>query len=535
MSRIENRRGGVDLDPEAEALACEGPAELAAGGSPAPDDSPLTPPDGVDGSSPELLYTPAGAPAGTGPEGGGSAVSRELEQILALVRLGLDPTGGAASSSPARAAAGASSPDDIGRNLAGLQVVHREEQATVHNPWDINRLAPSNRGGKKTEFQQLKKAEANLAEKREDLATAERNLDRARAKHVEAPTPKTAAAVTAAEAKVDRASSAVAGAEANVAKEENELRQVLKEISKAPDSAIDELELRGQPFTRDRYDITVGDTVIELKNGIDSSATTDAKGLDGRAAGDSKAVVGGAIDASEYSDSVKTVLKATSANEGTFTSINGYDKKALTFGFIQMAGGGPGETLSNMLHTFKKQHPDAFAATLRKYGVDTEATPKGPQLVVHEPDGNVLKGDAAAKKIGTDPRLAAALSASGMNREMQQAQLDFAKDYLDRQRKEDITVGGQSVKISDLITSERGNGLLFDRSVHEGHKGARDVLTDVARDYLQAHPAARLSDEAARAAIETAYIDRVRHTKDLETRSANVVRSTSDVRGSYHD
>jgi hypothetical protein len=534
MSRIENRSGGANLDPEAEPLACEAPPEPGAVDSTDPADALFTPADGVDGPSPEPPHTPAGGQlAGTVPDRGGSAVSRELEQILALVRLGLDPTG-RAPSSPALGKAGAS-PNDIHQNLDSLKVAHKQEQTAVHNPWDINRLAPSNRGGKKTEFQQLKRAEQDLAEKREDLATAERNLDRARAQHAEGPTAKTPAALTVAEAKVDKAGKAVVAAEAKVAKEENELRQVLKDISKAPDAEIDDLELRGQPFTRDKYDVTVGDTVVKLKNGIDSSATTDARGLDGSAAGDSKAVVGAAIDASGYSDSVKTVLKATSANEGTFSSINGYDKKDVTFGFIQMAGGGPGDTLSNMLHTFKKQRPDAFADTLRKYGIDTEATPKGPQLIVREPDGNVLKGDAAAKKIGTDPRLAAALSASGMNRETQQAQLEFAKDYLDRQRKESVAVDGQSVKISDLITSERGNGLLFDRSVHEGHRGARDVLTDVARDYLTAHPGARMSDETVRAAIEAAYIDRVSHTKDLESRAANIVRNTSDARGSYGD
>jgi hypothetical protein len=116
---------------------------------------------------------------------------------------------------------------------------------------------------------------------------------------------------------------------------------------------------------------------------------------------------------------------------------------------------------------------------------------------------------------------------------MQDSQLRFAKDYLDRQRQASISAGGEKVAIDDLITSERGNGILFDRSVHQGIGGARQALADVARDYLQAHPGARLADESVRADIEAAYIARVSSNPDLSSRCANIAARTSDARGSY--
>jgi hypothetical protein len=89
------------------------------------------------------------------------------------------------------------------------------------------------------------------------------------------------------------------------------------------------------------------------------------------------------------------------------------------------------------------------------------------------------------------------------------------------------------VKISDLITSEYGNGILFDRSVHQGKGGARAELDRIATEYLAKHPGAKLSDESVRAAIETAYIAEMNSTDALKRRNANVASHTSATRGSY--
>lgn len=188
-----------------------------------------------------------------------------------------------------------------------------------------------------------------------------------------------------------------------------------------------------------------------------------------------------------------------------------------------------------MLAAFKKEHPQAFADSLQRYGIDVERTAKGPELVVREPDGTVLKGADAARRIGTDPKLAGALSAAGAHPDMQDSQLRFAKGYLDRQRQQQIDVNGHKVKISDLITSESGNGVLFDRSVHEGLAGARATLDRVATRYLAENPDADLSDESVRAAIETAYIAEVNKEPAYQQRNANIAARTSAERGSYVD
>jgi hypothetical protein len=279
--------------------------------------------------------------------------------------------------------------------------------------------------------------------------------------------------------------------------------------------------------------VQVGDRTVVLKNSVEAAAAVDPKGLVTPPNKEGRATVQAAVDRSGFSESAKNVLKGTSANEGAFDTINGWDSKGITFGFIQMAGGKAGDTLPSFLAQLKKDDPKAFAETLQKYGIDVERTGKGPELVVRQPDGTVLRGADAARNIGTDPKLAAALSAAGQNPDVQQAQLRFAKDYLDSQRKLEIEVNGDKVKISDLITSEYGNGILFDRSVHGGKAGARATLDKVATEYLAKHPGAKLSDESTRAAIETAYIAEVNKSKDLQGRNANIASRTSSARGSY--
>jgi hypothetical protein len=123
------------------------------------------------------------------------------------------------------------------------------------------------------------------------------------------------------------------------------------------------------------------------------------------------------------------------------------------------------------------------------------------------------------------------LSASGTSPAMQRTQLAFTKNYLDQQRSKSIEAHGQKVAIDELITSERGNGLLFDRSVNAGMGGARKTLTAVVDKYLDKHPEAKLSDETVRAEIETAYIAAV--SKSQPERSAHVAARTSATRGSY--
>src|SRR4030095_5717108 len=187
--------------------------------------------------------------------------------------------GPAPAGKPAAAAAPAGAAD-IGRNLDDVKLTSKQEHITVHNPWDFNQLAPKNAGGKKTQYKQLKEAEKQLGKAEKAEASGSRALQKAQQKHAASPSDKTAAAVASAESKLERAKADVAKADKALVKEENDLRKVLKQLSpgKDKDDEIDALNLRGRPFTRDEFTVKVDGQAVKLENGVDSYATTDAKG-----------------------------------------------------------------------------------------------------------------------------------------------------------------------------------------------------------------------------------------------------------------
>ena len=506
-------------------------------------------PSATGGAGPSPVPTP---PAG---EGAGSTrrptdgldvlrtVLPGLNEVFDAVKDGLSslsrgpsaPTVPASTVVPPASAAGSPTTGQIARNRDAIAVSTTTEAGKTHAPWDMNKYAPKNTGEKTSAFRGLVEAEKQLDKAVAGEKQAREALHKAEQQHAAAPSARTARNLETAENKL-------AAATANRTKEEREMGQAEQRMRaelrrQSPDKAaeIDALNLRNRPSMEDTHSVKVGDRIVVLENSVEAAAAVDARGLVTKPNKEGRATVQAAVDRSGFSESAKNVLKGTSANEGAFDTINGWDSKGITFGFIQMAGGKAGDTLPNFLAQLKKDDPKAFAETLQKYGIDVAATGKGPELVVRQPDGTTLKGADAARKIGTDPKLAAALSAAGHHPDVQQAQLRFAKDYLDSQRKLEINVNGEKVKIGDLITSEYGNGILFDRSVHGGKAGARATLDKVATQYLADHPGAKLSDESTRAAIETAYIVEVNKSDSLKGRNANIASRTSSARGSYVD
>jgi len=498
--------------------------------------------DGLD-SSPEEVFPPLSLPPRPRPAGPDlppnlAELTRELTTFL---RTGTAPP---TSRSPSSAGAASGPPEAvaIARNLEAIDTKSGHTTKTVanHGAEALNAILARNVEGKSTRYRQVVNADRALSGANVTVDKASRGLAAAQAKYHADPSDKNAKAVATAEKKLNNAITNRTAAEVRLATAEEQLRDFVRE--KLGDKAADHeaqiaaLTARSQPITRDQYTIAVGAATVNLHNGVDAYATVTNEGLTGSASGDGPQRVQQAIDRAPFSQSTKNVLLATSANEGSFSSINGYDKKGISFGLIQLAGGRSGDTLSVFLDGLKKQHPQVFQETLQSYGIDVERGAKGPEIVVRQPDGNTLRGQAAAEKIGTDPKLAAALSASGLRPEVQDSQVAFAKrNYLDSQRGATVSVGGQSVKISELITSERGNGLLFDRSVQEGVGGARRALTTVVDTYLEKNPGARLSDEAVRAEIEAAYLSSVLGRESLKGRNAHIVAATSDKRGSYAD
>jgi hypothetical protein len=125
-------------------------------------------------------------------------------------------------------------------------------------------------------------------------------------------------------------------------------------------------------------------------------------------------------------------------------------------------------------------------------------------LVCQDHDGNELRGDEAARFIGSDPQLAAVLAASGTRLSMKTAQVEVSARILTDVRAH--SVSGAGVKISDVITSEYGNGLLYDRSVNLGAGGTQKAFDDIARKYLKDNPGADLKTDPARAKVEAAFV-----------------------------
>lgn len=237
------------------------------------------------------------------------------------------------------------------------------------------------------------------------------------------------------------------------------------------------------PVERTVYTITLDGVSMAAEDHVESYATTTKAGTDIRVPGDSRELVDQAIDKADLSDSAKKVLKGVSHNESTLAGMNLYDKKRVTWGFIQWAGGEQGSSLSQALSTIKKTEPEAFKRRFREYGIDV-----GKQgLKVTQPDGTVLEGDDAAKAIQGDPVLTGVMARAGMDPEIQEGQIEAARRTLKGLLDDKIQVtaaDGQktAIRLGDVMTSEYGVGILMDIGVHYGQGEARWLIRQTVQD-----------------------------------------------------
>jgi hypothetical protein len=325
-------------------------------------------------------------------------------------------------------------------------------------------------------------------------------------------------------ARAGKSPEAIAAAEAEVAGAEADLRALMKKQTPGKDAEIDALDIGARTEKQTTYRVDVGGTRVVLTDNNRSYATTHRSGLEVKSRGEPVAPV---IDATSLSSSTKTVLRATSAHEGTFGSVNGYDRMGVSFGFIQFAGGGAGSMLCKVIARFKEKDPAAFAEMLGKQGIDVQGRP--PQLVCKDADGNLLRGDAAARRIGSDPVLCAALSASAGSLSMKAAQVEIAAGLLATQRQH--AAPGSSVAVGQILTSEYANGLLYDRSVNLGGPGTLAAFDRIVNQHLQANPGADLASDPARAAIEAAFITWAERA--APARAAGISSATDHAPGSF--
>lgn len=191
---------------------------------------------------------------------------------------------------------------------------------------------------------------------------------------------------------------------------------------------------------------------------------------------------------------VANVMKAVSALEGGFESVNTYDTGFVSVGFIQFASlkAGAG-SLGAMLLRYKSADATDFDRDFRAYGIDV--TPTGQIAVLDPATGEEAQGPEANAKIIADKRLIAVFGHAGSHSDaFIAAQISAAREqfYPDN---DVITVnlGGQAqvVKVSDLITSEAGLATLMDRKVNTGKL---DPLVAVVQRVADAHSVTALVD-----------------------------------------
>jgi hypothetical protein len=188
------------------------------------------------------------------------------------------------------------------------------------------------------------------------------------------------------------------------------------------------------------------------------------------------------------------VMKAVSALEGGFESVNTYDTGYVSVGFIQFASlkAGAG-SLGAMMLRYKTADPTDFDRDFRQFGIDV--TPTGQLAVLDPTSGQEFQGPDANSKIIADKRLTAVFGHAGSRSDaFIAAQIGAAKDqfYPDSDTVL-VNLGGQAqvVKVGDLIASEAGLATLMDRKVNTGHL---DPLAAVVQRVADAHSVTALVD-----------------------------------------
>lgn len=172
-------------------------------------------------------------------------------------------------------------------------------------------------------------------------------------------------------------------------------------------------------------------------------------------------------------------LKLVSTFEGNFDAVNTYDRAIVSAGFIQFAGG---RGLPPYIALLKARQAAKFRDLLQKYGIDVEfmvtaGAVTGARLVVFDPAGTrVSRGTAAETAIRDDKRLTTALILSGRDRDVQLVQLEAAvRGYVDPALAATIapSTRGGSVRLGEILRSQKGLAALFDRAIQEGLGGAK--------------------------------------------------------------
>jgi hypothetical protein len=165
------------------------------------------------------------------------------------------------------------------------------------------------------------------------------------------------------------------------------------------------------------------------------------------------------------------VMKAVSALEGGFDSVNTYDTGYVSVGLIQFACLSKGAGSLGLVMAREKQNDAAaFGRDFHQYGLEVSAT--GALVALDIDNGFILEGPPAARQIINDKRLIAVFQHAGQKSlAFKVAQLQIAKEqYYPSEDLVSVNVSGQMIhgKVSDFVRSEAGLATLMDRKVNTG-------------------------------------------------------------------
>jgi hypothetical protein len=426
-----------------------------------------SPEDGTAASSGESSGAGAGAAQADGGHHGGAEPLMSMAQ-MSMVSSAV-PSGSSAASSPsgdAHATVGVEAkPKSAARQQAGgdhaagaLGVI--EDHGTTRTeeilrPDEIFRGVGKNTVAKKVAFNKLNAA---IKERRE----AQTKLDRAQSpKAREAAEKALAVAKANVEDATEHLKEFIVDAKLAEDKKVLGLRKEIASARKAKDHAramaieaelhrveaslrpqyraeVDAMKHAAHPdisvFEPEATDVSRHDFVfpdgehVRLRDHVVAYATTAALGVDSdteQTKAEKKqghADVQKVMENSGLSGSKVKILKAISGFEGTFDTVNTYDKAKVTWGFVQWTGGHASD-LTKALSVIKESYPDAFAKQFQAYGIDVEKD----ELVIRMPDGTgCVRGDEAAQAIMRNPRLAAAMAHAGRDKDIQKGQVRAA-------------------------------------------------------------------------------------------------------------
>jgi hypothetical protein len=276
---------------------------------------------------------------------------------------------------------------------------------------------------------------------------------------------------------------------------------------------------------------------VTATNFVKSDAATDGIGYSVIGTAEPTNFTAAEFKAFGISDLEARSLLFVSKNEGKFNAVNTWDKAAVSFGFVQFAGGSGGGSYPKMMANLKKDSPDVFTAKFKKYGIDVEYTLSGDKigkatiLAIDPAKNKVLRGLEAEAYIRGLPGLMPVFLSAGYDKDVQKAQVktsveeyvvpsrsskftaatdtkylkckkdgadvilmdkeavEFSKSEAykampeaDKGKLTDLSLNGE--KIGDYLTGEKARAVVIDLAINAGLGGCASKMSQGMKAYI---------------------------------------------------